>query len=67
MGIDVVTGFQASDTIQLRATDFATWSVLQNHMTQQGADTVITFDASDTVTLKGVTMTTLTSGEFVLK
>jgi hypothetical protein len=52
--------------MRLSQLDFASWSVLQSHMTQSGANTIITLDANDTVTLTGVLKTSLTASEFKL-
>jgi hypothetical protein len=63
-GKDVITGFVATDQIQMTATDFASWAVLSSHMAQSGSNTVITLDASDTMTLVGVVPSSLTSAMF---
>ena len=63
-GKDVIGGFASTDSIQFSATDFASWSALQSHMSQSGANTVITLDANDTVTLTNVTKTSLTASQF---
>ena len=66
-GQDSVTGFNSTDTIQLAASDFASWNVLQGHITQSGANTLITLDATDAITLVGVTKSSLSQSEFSIK
>jgi Ca2+-binding RTX toxin-like protein len=67
-GKDIVTGFVATgaahDTIDFSTAVFANFAAVHSHMAQSGADVVITLDASDTVTLKGVTLASLTAGDF---
>ena len=63
-GQDVVTGFNASDSIALSTNAFSNWSAMLAHTTQSGADTVITLDAGDTLTLKNVTASTLSASNF---
>jgi hypothetical protein len=65
-GLDTVTDFtQGTDVIDLHNYGIASFADLQPFMTQSGSDTLIAFDAQDHITLTGVTMTTLTSGDFV--
>jgi len=64
IGESVVNGFDASDTIQFSAQDFASFSALQGNTQQVGANTVITLDANDTLTLTNVLATSLSAAQF---
>ena len=64
IGTEVINGFASTDSIQFSATDFASWSALQSHISQLGANTVITLDSTDKLTLMGVTATSLTQSQF---
>ena len=67
-GKDTVTGFVATgaahDTIDFSTAVFANFAAVHSHMAQSGANVIITLDASDTITLKGVTLASLTAGDF---
>jgi hypothetical protein len=65
-GLDTITDFaHGTDVIDLHNYGIASFAELQPFMTQSGADTLIAFDAQNHITLTGVTMSTLTSGDFV--
>ena len=49
-----LSGFAASDVLQLSKIDFADFQALQSHMTQSGANTLITLDAHDVIKLTNV-------------
>ncbi len=63
-GNDVITGFNATDTLQVSVADFASWNAMQGDIKQVNSDTVITLDANDSVTLKNFAATSLTSANF---
>jgi hypothetical protein len=63
-GNDAIVGFNSSDAMQFAATDFADWSALLGHMSQQDANTVITLDAGATITLVNTQMASLTASQF---
>jgi hypothetical protein len=46
IGQDVIGGFNASDSMQFSASDFANFTALSQHMTQSGSNTLITLDAN---------------------
>ncbi|AZG75281.1 DUF4214 domain-containing protein [Methylocystis rosea] len=62
-GTDVISGFDASDTLQFDHAIFADWSHLLAASSQQGADTRITFDANNTITLSNVSLSSLTQSQ----
>ncbi len=66
MGVDVISGFNATDVLHLSASDWASFAALKGSgdLTQSGADTIIKLDASDSITLTGVQASSLTAGEF---
>jgi hypothetical protein len=64
IGQSTITGFGATDTMQLNKSDFADWNALLSHTVQSGANTVISLDAIDAITLTGVTAANLTSSQF---
>ena len=56
-GKDIVGDLRrGQDHLQIDHTIFASFAVVQSHMTQAGADTVITFDANNSITLSNVQM-----------
>ena len=63
-GLDVISGFSATDSFQFDKTIFADWTHLKAAMTQSGTDTIITEDAKDKITLKNVTASSLTQSQF---
>ena len=68
-GIDKIAGFVAGtgsthDTVQFSASDFASYSVLQNAMSKKGANVVITLDSTDTLTITNQTIGALVSADF---
>jgi hypothetical protein len=63
-GVDTISGFSATDSMQFSVSDFANWAALSSHMTQTGTGTVITLNASNTVTLNAVTIASLTASQF---
>lgn len=63
-GLDAITGFGSTDSMQFSLSDFANWAGLSSHMTQSGANTVIAFNAANTVTLDNVSMGSLTASQF---
>ena len=50
--------------MQYSAADFASFAVLQAHMSQSGSNTIITLDASDAITLYNVQASSLQSSQF---
>ena len=66
LGLDTITGFDASDGLHLATADWASFSALQSSgdLTQVGANTVLRLDASDAITLTGVTASTLNAANF---
>jgi len=63
-GLETITGFDPTDTIQLGNSEFANWSDLLGNISQSGSDTVIKIDAANAITLKGVTATSLQASQF---
>jgi hypothetical protein len=64
-GQDSITGFGATDTMTLSASDFGgTWAGVQSQMAQSGSNTVITLDANNAITLVGVDASSLQSSQF---
>jgi Ca2+-binding RTX toxin-like protein len=67
-GKDTVVGFVAAgaghDTIDFSTAVFANFAAVHSHMAQSGANVIITLDSADTITLKGVTLASLTAGDF---
>ena len=59
-----LSGFGASDVLQLGKTDFADFQLLQGHMSQSGANTLITLDAHDVIKLTNVAASSLTASQF---
>jgi uncharacterized repeat protein (TIGR03803 family) len=64
IGLNTINGFDPTDTLLFKASDFADWNALLSHMSQSGADTIISLDPFDTVTLTGVTAANLTASQF---
>lgn len=62
-GTDVISGFDASDTLQFDHAIFADWGHLLAASSQQGGDTVIAFDANNTITLQNVALSSLTQSQ----
>jgi serralysin len=62
---DFVAAGTGHDVVQLDASAFADFTVLQQHMAQAGSDVVITLDATDTVTLHNVSLSSLTAQDFL--
>ena len=62
---DFTPGAASQDVIALRGYDAVTFTALQQLMTQVGADTVIAFDDQNHIILHDVSMTALTSGDFL--
>ena len=64
-GISNIINFNpAVDIIQIRSQQAASYSVLQNDMTQTGSGTVITFHSGGQVELAGIAPSQLTAGNF---
>ena len=64
LGIDWLSGFRASDVIQLAKTDFASFNALLADTAQTSAGATITLDGNDVLTLAGVSKSSLVAAEF---
>ncbi len=62
----VISGFNATDTVQFSKSDFASWAALSSaaHLSQGATGAVITFNAADAVILTGVSVNSLVAANF---
>jgi len=66
VGHDVITDFSPHvDTVQFSHAIFSSYSQMMSHAAQVGSDVVITIDAADTVTLQHLTLSSLSSSDFL--
>ena len=65
-GLDAISNFDATDTLQFSIADFANWNALNtpNHLSYANGSAIITFDTSDVVTLTNVAANSLTASQF---
>ena len=63
LGVDTISGFNSTDSMQFAASDFANWSALSADISQSGSNTLIKLDASDKVVLTDVLATSLSASQ----
>ena len=63
-GDTTLSGFGASDVMDISNSDFADFQALLSHTTQSGANTLITLDAHDAIELTNVAASSLTASQF---
>jgi hypothetical protein len=63
-GLETISGFNATDTIELSASDFANFAALSAHLSQSGADAMISLDANDSIKLSNVLPSSLAASDF---
>jgi len=67
-GNDIIDGFKTGtghDYISFSGGDFSSYTELQTHMTQVGGNTIITLESGSTIELHALTMTHLSSADFI--
>jgi Ca2+-binding RTX toxin-like protein len=63
---DFVAGDGSNDVIDLAGYGVATFTQLQNHMSQNGSNAMIFFDSSNQITLQNVSLAQLNQNDFIL-
>jgi hypothetical protein len=64
IGVEKITGFASTDSMQFSASDFANFAAMMSHTIQSGSATVIKLDATDKVTLTNTLDTSLVASQF---
>jgi len=67
-GNDIIDNFKTGtghDYISFSGGDFSSFTELQTHMTQVGGNTIITLESGSTIELHALTMTHLSSADFI--